>query len=86
VDISNAAVRAQAALAGPGIALVSYTVAYQDILGGTLKRIACRGAPYDEGYYFLCYRRKRGMPKIEQFRDRLMEEMRQMRRVLEGGG
>lgn len=83
---SNAAVRAQAALAGQGIALVSYTVAYQDILNGTLKRIACRSAPYDEGYYFLCNRRKRGMPKIEHFREWLIGEMEQMRRALDGGG
>ena len=83
---SNAAVRAQAALAGQGIALVSYRVAYQDILNGTLKRIACRSAPYDEGYYFLCNRRKRCMPKIEHFREWLIGEMEQMRRALDGGG
>lgn len=41
---SNAAVRAQAALAGQGISIVSYTVAYQDILNGSLKMIACRCA------------------------------------------
>lgn len=77
---SNAAVRAQAALAGQGIALVSYTVAYQDILNGTLKMIECRSAPFEYGYRFLVNRRKVALPKIGLFRHWLTAEMEQMRR------
>jgi LysR family glycine cleavage system transcriptional activator len=83
---NNAAVRAQAVLAGQGIGLVSYTVVYQDILSGALKKIACRSAPFDQGYRFLFNRRKAGMPKIERFRQWLVEEMQQMQRVIDGEG
>ena len=39
---SNAAVRAQAALTGQGVSIVSFTAAHQDILNGTLET---RGVP-----------------------------------------
>ncbi|WP_332878169.1 LysR substrate-binding domain-containing protein [Massilia sp. S19_KUP03_FR1] len=81
---SNAAVRAQAALAGQGISIVSYTAAYQDLLNGTLKMIACRSAPCIYGYRLLVNRRKLGMPKIERFRLWIAAEMQQMRRALDG--
>lgn len=83
---SNAAVRAQAALAGQGISIVSYTVAYQDILNGTLKMIACRSAPFEYGYRFLVNRRKLDMPKIVRFREWITTELNQMRSALHASG
>jgi LysR family glycine cleavage system transcriptional activator len=83
---SNAAVRAQAALAGQGISIVSYTVAYQDILNGTLKMIACRSAPCEYGYRFLINRRKTGLPKIAHFQRWLTDELSTMQRSLQASG
>jgi LysR family glycine cleavage system transcriptional activator len=83
---SNAAVRAQAALAGQGISIVSFTAAYQDILNGALKMIACRSAPFDEGYRFLVNRHKQAMPKVARFRTWLNGEMEQMRQALHASG
>ena len=83
---SNAAVRAQAALAGQGISIVSYTVAYQDILNGSLKMIACRSAPCEYGYRFLSHRSKQAMPKVARFRLWLTGELDQMRRSLHDSG
>lgn len=80
---SNAAVRAQAALAGQGISIVSYTVAYQDILNGALKMIACRSAPCPYGYRFLVNRRKAGLPKIALFQRWLTDELNGMQRALQ---
>jgi LysR family glycine cleavage system transcriptional activator len=79
---SNAAVRAQAALAGQGISIVSYTAAYQDVLTGDLKMIDCRSGPCEYGYRFLVNRRKAGMAKVVRFRAWLTEEMDAMRRSL----
>ena len=79
---SNAAVRAQAALAGQGISIVSYTAAYQDVLNGDLRMIDCRSGPCEYGYRFLVNRRKAGMAKVVRFRAWLTEEMDAMRRSL----
>jgi LysR family glycine cleavage system transcriptional activator len=80
---SNFAVLAQAAVAGHGIGLVTYAVAYDDIQNGALKMIACRSAPYDRGYRFLVNRNKAGMGKIERFRLWLQQEMDEMGRSLD---
>lgn len=80
---SNVAVRTQAAVAGQGIGLVSYSVACQDIQSGALNILDCRSAPYNKGYRFLVNRRKLGMPKIERFRVWLTAEMNQMRSELD---
>jgi LysR family glycine cleavage system transcriptional activator len=79
---SNFAVMVQSAVAGQGVGLVTYAVAYEDIQNGALKMIACRSAPYDRGYRFLVNRNKEGMPKIERFRAWLQDEMDTMRRSL----
>ena len=79
---SNGAVRTQAAVAGQGIGLVSYSVAYQDILNGALTMLPCRSAPSSKGYRFMVNRRKRDMLKIARFRTWLDTEMDQMRAVL----
>jgi LysR family glycine cleavage system transcriptional activator len=80
---SHWGVLAQAAAAGQGIALVPYGIAFQDILAGALRVIACRSAPYGSGYRFLANPRKEAMPKVRHFRAWIMAEMEGMRRTLE---
>ena len=78
---SHWGVLAQAAVAGQGIALVAYGIAFQDILKGSLKQINCRSAPFGSGYRFLVNRRKENMPKVQRFRSWLVGEMEDMRRA-----
>ncbi|MES2899165.1 MAG: LysR substrate-binding domain-containing protein [Pseudomonadota bacterium] len=80
---SHWGVLAQAAVAGQGIALVAYGIAFQDILKGSLKKISCRSAPFGSGYRFLVNPRKQNMRKVQQFRAWLVAEMDDMRRALE---
>jgi len=80
---SHWGVLAQAAVAGQGIALVAYGIAFQDILKGSLRQIGCRSAPFHSGYRFLVNRRKEAMPKVQRFRAWLMDEMSEMQRALE---
>ena len=80
---SHWGVLAQAAVAGQGIALVAYGIAFQDILKGSLKKIDCRSAPFGSGYRFLVNPRKQGMPKVQRFRAWLVAEMDDMRVALE---
>ena len=80
---SHWGVLAQAAVAGQGIALVAYGIAFQDILKGSLKQINCRSAPFGSGYRFLVNPRKEKMPKVQRFRAWLVAEMNDMRRALE---
>lgn len=80
---SHWGVLAQAAVAGQGIALVAYGIAYQDILKGSLRQIACRSAPFGSGYRFLVNPRKTNMPKVQRFRAWLEGEMNDMRSVAE---
>jgi len=76
---SHWGVLAQAAVAGQGIALVAYGIAFQDILKGSLRQINCRSAPYGSGYRFLVNPRKESMPKVQRFRAWLVAEMDDMR-------
>ncbi|WP_426104931.1 LysR substrate-binding domain-containing protein [Massilia sp. TSP1-1-2] len=80
---SHWGVLAQAAVAGQGIALVAYGIAFQDILKGALKQINCRSAPFGSGYRFLVNPRKEKMPKVQRFRAWLVAEMSDMQRALE---
>jgi LysR family glycine cleavage system transcriptional activator len=79
---SHWGVLAQAAVAGQGIALVAYGIAFQDILKGALKKIDCRSAPFGSGYRFLVNRRKESMPKVQRFRAWLVAEMEDMQRAM----
>jgi LysR family glycine cleavage system transcriptional activator len=78
---SHFSMMAQAAVAGQGVALVSYGIAYDDILRGTLKIIAGRSAPFQKGYRLLCNRDKAGLHKVELFRSWLIAEMEEMRQA-----
>ena len=82
---SHWGVLAQAAVAGQGIALVAYGIAFQDILKGQLRQINCKSAPYGSGYRFLVNPRKEKMPKVQRFRAWLVAEMNDMQRALEQG-
>jgi LysR family glycine cleavage system transcriptional activator len=79
---SHWGVLAQAAVAGQGIALVAYGIAFQDILKGSLRQINCRSAPFGSGYRFLVNPSKANMPKVQRFRAWLDAEMDDMRKAL----
>lgn len=80
---SNFAVLAQAALAGQGISLVSYAIAYEDLRTGALKRIVCFSAPYKRGYRLVVSPGKEGTTKIARLRAWLKDEIEEMQRSLE---
>lgn len=80
---SHWGVLAQAAVAGQGIALVAYGIAFQDILKGSLRQISCRSAPFGSGYRFMVNRSKENMPKVQRFRAWLVAEMNEMQRALD---
>jgi len=83
---SHWGVLALSAAAGQGVALVPVGIAYDDIQKGVLRRVRCKSAPYDRGYRILTNRRKAEMQKIQRFRAWMMEEMEEMRRVLDTAG
>ena len=79
---SHWGVLAQAAVAGQGIALVAYGIAFQDILKGSLGRSTAAARRFGSGYRFLVNRNKENMPKVQRFRAWLVGEMDDMRRAL----
>ncbi len=76
---SHWSVLVQAAVAGQGVALVPYGIAFQDMAAGALLRIACRSAPFAYGYRFLANPDKEHMLKVRRFRAWLDAEMEMMR-------
>lgn len=82
---SHWGVLVQAAVAGQGVALVPYGIAYGDIASGALRRIPCRSAPFANGYRFLANPHKEHMLKVRRFRAWLDAEMEEMRREFERG-
>ncbi len=78
---SHWGVLAQAAVAGQGIALVAYGIAFQDILKGSLRQINCKSAPFGSGYRFMVNPNKASMTKVQRFRAWLVAEMDDMRRA-----
>lgn len=75
---SHSGVLVQAAVAGQGVALVPYAIAYEDVAKGALKLLRCRSAPFDRNYRLLVNRSKASMPKIERFRAWIKSEMEEM--------
>jgi LysR family glycine cleavage system transcriptional activator len=75
-------VQAQAAVAGQGIALVPYGIAFQDIVEGSLRVLPCRSAPFGNGYRLLVNPHKEAMTKVQYFRDWIVAEMDGMRKTL----
>jgi LysR family glycine cleavage system transcriptional activator len=81
---SHSGVLTQAAVAGHGIALVPYLIAYEDVTKGALKLLHCRGTPFDQSYRLLVNRSKEGTPKIKHFRTWIRNEMELMEQGLTG--
>lgn len=73
----------QAAVAGQGVALVPYGIAYEDIHSGALRQIPCRSARFESGYRFLVNPHKEHMLKVQRFRDWIVAEMREMEATLD---
>lgn len=80
---TNFAVLAQAAIAGQGVSLISYAVAYEDLRSGALLQLKCRSAPYPRGYRLIVARGKEEMTKVARFREWLVEETAEMQRALD---
>lgn len=80
---TNAAVLVQAALAGHGIGLTHYAIAYEDILSGALRVLPCFTATYGRGYRFLVNPNKEGMSKVTRFRAWVKDEIEEMQRSLD---
>jgi LysR family glycine cleavage system transcriptional activator len=81
---SHWGVLAQAAVAGQGIGLVPYGIAFEDIRAGTLRQIACQSAPFGMGYRLLVNPYKEAMSKVQHFREWILAEMEAMRATLDG--
>lgn len=77
-SFSNYAVMVQSALAGQGIALVSYVLVVDDIRSGALKLVECDSAPCERGYRIVIARDKREMVKVARFCAWLREEVAAM--------
>jgi LysR family glycine cleavage system transcriptional activator len=82
---SHWGVLAQAAVAGQGVALVPYGIAFQDISSGALRQVRCKTVRFHSGYRFLVNPHKVGMTKVQRFRAWMMVEMNEMRREFEAG-
>lgn len=78
---TNAAVLVQAALAGHGVGLTHYTIAYEDIRSGALKMIPGFTATYGRGYRLLVNPGKHGMGKVAHFTAWLRAEIAEMERT-----
>ena len=82
---SHWGVLVQAAVAGQGVALVPYGIAFQDIVSGALRQIPARSAPFGNGYKFLVNPYKEHMLKVQRFRAWMVGEMEEMRMAMEKG-
>jgi len=80
---SHWGVLVQAAVAGQGVALVPYGIAFQDIVSGALRQIPARSAPFANGYKFLVNPHKEHMLKVQRFRAWMVAEMEEMRASLD---
>jgi LysR family glycine cleavage system transcriptional activator len=81
---SHWGVLAQAAVAGQGIGLVPYGIAFEDVRAGTLRQIACFSAPFGNGYRLLVNPYKEARPTVQHFRSWILAEMEAMRSTLDG--
>jgi len=75
---SHWGVLVQAAVAGLGVALVPFGIAFQDIASGALRQIPCRSVPFANGYRFLANPHKEHMLKVRRFREWMVAEMAAM--------
>jgi LysR family glycine cleavage system transcriptional activator len=80
---SHWGVLVQAAVAGQGVALVPYGIAFEDIRSGALRRIPCKSAPFGSGYRFLANPHKVHMLKVQRFREWMVAEMNDLRATMD---
>jgi LysR family glycine cleavage system transcriptional activator len=75
---SHAGLLVQAAVAGLGVALVPFSLAYEDLQRGHLVLCPCNPAPAVYGYRLLCHPSRSATRKIAIFSDWVREEARTM--------
>lgn len=80
---TNSAVLVQAALAGHGVGLTHYAIAYEDIRNGALNMIPGFTATHGRGYRLLVNPGKRGLSKITHFSEWLGAEIAAMEKTLD---
>ena len=78
---SHAGILVQAAVAGQGIALVPYSIAYDDLTSGTLKLLKGQSINSRFGYYFMTTTEKSVLEKITIFKSWLKSKILKMRHV-----
>ncbi|WP_426109879.1 LysR substrate-binding domain-containing protein [Massilia sp. PWRC2] len=83
-SFSNYAVMLQSALAGQGIALVSYALAIDDVHSGALQMVDCESAPCERGYRIVVARGQRDTLKVARFCAWLREEVADMESTARG--
>ncbi len=81
-SFSHYGVMTQAAVAGQGIALVAYSIAYDDFEKGALRLMRAKSVPYPRGYCLIVAPHKAERPKVQRFRAWLEGEMDAMRRSM----
>jgi LysR family glycine cleavage system transcriptional activator len=80
---TNMAVTTQAAVAGQGIALVTYSTARDDLHRGTLRLMRGFSIPYPRSYFLVISNRKARREKVVRFRAWIEEQMAAMQRELD---
>lgn len=75
---SHAGLLVQAAVAGLGVALVPFSLAYEDLERGHLAPCPCKPASATHGYRLVCHPSRRAARKVSAFSDWIREEARTM--------
>ncbi|QGZ37824.1 LysR family glycine cleavage system transcriptional activator [Pseudoduganella flava] len=80
---TNMAVATQAAVAGQGIALVTYSIARDDLHRSALRLMRGLSIPYPRSYFLVISSRKAQREKVVRFRGWIEEQMAAMQRELD---
>jgi LysR family glycine cleavage system transcriptional activator len=80
---TNIAMATQAAVAGQGIALVTYSTAREDLHRGALRLMRGIGIPYPRSHFLVISNRKAQREKVLRFRAWIEEQMAAMQRELD---
>jgi len=68
----------QAAVSGAGIALAPETIAHDDLIAGSLKKVEGQPIPSEYGYFFLASRQTAPLEKSKNFRGWIENELAQI--------
>ncbi|UXI67724.1 LysR substrate-binding domain-containing protein [Tahibacter amnicola] len=82
---SHSGLLVQAAVAGHGVALVPYSLAFEDLAQGRLLRAAAAPVPMTYAYFLLCGTGRRGLPKVQQFSQWIRHEIALMTHQFDAG-